>query len=71
MPFGTNGAGSCAVSLIGSEDLGGFVVLGEMSVVLGGISAVLDAFFVGGGLGGRLGNMGCGSKGVSTQLPGD
>ena len=60
MPFGTNGAGSCAVSLRSFEDLGGFVILGGMSVVRGGISAVSDVFSVSGGLGGRLGNLGCG-----------
>ena len=59
MSFDTNGADSCAVSLINLEDLGGLVVLGGMSVVRGGISADPDVFSVGGGLGGRLGNLGC------------
>lgn len=60
MPFGTNGARSCAVSLISLEDLGGLVVLGGVSVVRSGISAVPYVFSVGGGFGGRLGNLGCG-----------
>ena len=60
MPFGTNGAGSCSVSLRSLEGLGGFVILGWVSVVRGGISAVSDVFSVSGGLGDRLGNLGYG-----------